>query len=190
MNKKVIIVHGWGDSAKGSWFQWLKKALEKKGFRVTVPNFPDTKIPKIEKWVPVLKRITSAADENYFLVGHSIGCQAIMRWLETLPPKKKIGGAVFVAGWFNLKGLTKAEEKIARPWLKKTINTKKVKNHLNSCVAIFSNNDPYVPAISHRLFEQKLNARVLIEKNKGHLNGEDGVRKLPSVLKALLKISR
>ena len=104
MQKRAFIIHGWGSYPEEGWLLWLKKELEKKGFLVAVPSMPDTENPKIDSWVNHLSDIVGEPDVNTYLVGHSIGCQAIMRYLEELDGKR-IGGTVFVAGWFNLVGL-------------------------------------------------------------------------------------
>ena len=135
----------------------------------------------------------NVADKNTYFIGHSIGCQTILRYLESLPKGVKVGGAVFVAGWFNLTPEATEEDGaygIAEPWLKTKINFKKVLAHTNKFVAIFSTNDPFVPDSESKIFKNKLNAKIILEKNKGHFSGGDKVTKLNSVLKELLAISK
>ena len=81
------------------WFPWLKRELEERGFQVFIPHLPDSDKPRIEKWIPALADAVGTADANTYFVGHSMGCQAIARYVETLD--QKIGGAVFVAGFFK-----------------------------------------------------------------------------------------
>jgi len=64
--------------------------------------------PRINIWTPFLKKIVNNPDQDTYLVGHSMGCQAIARYLESLPEGVKLGGVVFVAGFF--KGLTNLED--------------------------------------------------------------------------------
>ena len=35
--KRVFIIHGWGGYPEEGWLPWLKKELEKNGFKVFVP---------------------------------------------------------------------------------------------------------------------------------------------------------
>ena len=82
--------------------------------------------PKIEAWVSRLSRIIGVVDENTYFIGHSIGCQTILRCLEKLPDNAKVGGAVFVASWFTLTNVDTDEEKeTARPWLETPIDFEK-----------------------------------------------------------------
>ena len=185
--KRVFIIHGWDGSPNEGWFPWLKKELENKGFSVRVPAMPKPEKPKIENWVNYLSKKVGRPDKNTYFVGHSIGCQTILRYLETLPSDKKAGGAVFVAGWFTLKNLeTKEEKEISKPWLEVPINFKKIKKHTNKFVAIFSDNDPFVPISNKNLFKKRLNAKIIIEHKKGHFDGSDNI---PGALKAVLYIS-
>ncbi len=182
--KRVIIVHGWSDSPEGSWFPWLKHKLEDKGFKVEVPEMPDTNTPKIDAWVKKLEQLNP--DSDTILVGHSIGCQAIMRFLEKSSIKAK--GILFIAPWLTLKGLGNDEKIVAKPWLETPINFEKVKT--NKIIAIFCDNDPYVPISDEKIFKDKLNAETIIETGKGHFSADDGVTELPEALDAINKLSR
>lgn len=189
-NKKVYIIHGWGGSPKSHWYPWLAQELKNKGFQVIVPEMPETDNPQIEKWVGRLAEIAGSMDENTFFVGHSIGCQAILRYLEKLE-NKSVGGAVFIAGWFNLINLDQAEAEIADPWLKTQINFSKIREMLKGkLIVILSDNDPYnCLEDNQNVFKSQLNAEVIVEKNRGHLTDEDGIDQLSEALEAILRIS-
>jgi len=138
--KRVIIVHQWMVGADGDWRPWLKGELEKPGYEVLVPEMPDIDAPIIKKWVGKLAEIVGTPDSDTYFVGHSIGCQTIIRYLETI--NTPIGGAVFVAGWFNLKNLESQEEiEIAKPWIETFIDLAKVKSILPKATLIISDND-------------------------------------------------
>lgn len=170
--KRVIIVHGWGGSSQKDWMRWAKKELMKKGYEVLVPDMPDTDNPKIENWVPYLAQVAREVTEGDIFIGHSIGCQAILRFLEVLPEDKKVEKVILVAGFGPfLKGLTEEEQQIAQTWIDTPLDLDKVKTHANSFIAIFSDNDPFVPLQENKkLFEEKLRAQIFIEHNKGHFN--------------------
>ena len=100
MTKRVFIIYGWEGNPENCWFPWLKKELENKGFSVIVPSMPHPDAPEIKSWVGHLNSVAGEADENTYFVGHSIGCQTILRYIEQLPQEVKIGGIVCVAGFF------------------------------------------------------------------------------------------
>ncbi|KKQ41888.1 MAG: hypothetical protein US59_C0020G0015 [Candidatus Levybacteria bacterium GW2011_GWB1_37_8] len=187
MKKRVFIVHGWDGNPNENWLPWLKKELEAKKFEVFIPQLPDSGNPRIYNWVPKLAETVRKPDKQTYFVGHSMGCQTIARYLESLPKNVKVGGAIFVAGFF--KRLTGLEDEpgvdeTARHWLKTPIDFQKVKLHLPKSIALFS-----VSLDNQDDFRNKLCSKIIIEKQKGHFNEADGVTKLPIVLKSLLEIA-
>jgi len=190
--KRVFIVHRWGGSPNADWYEWLKEKLEKKGFHVTIPTMPNPDTPEITSWVNTLRKAVGKPDSDTFFVGHSIGCQTILRYLESLPNNVKVGGAVFVAGWFVLtpeSTPTEQEQKIAKPWLEQQINFKKVRSHIDKMVTILSDNDPYVPLIENQCDFDTLGAKIIVQRKKGHYDTESKTFTLPVALKALLGLA-
>ncbi len=192
MQKRVVIIHGWGGFPEEGWFPWLKAELEQQGYMVSVPPMPDADHPRIENWVPKIAEIVGQPDEQTYFVGHSMGCQAIVRYLEILPSEVKVGGAVFVAGFF--KRLTNTDSDDAsratdKHWLGTQPDWKKVRTHLPKSVAIFSSNDPYVPLDNQNEFVNELGSKIVIEENKGHFSGpSDKVTELPVALEAVINL--
>ena len=185
--KRVFVVHGWDGNPEEDWYPWLKKELEGRGFEVFVPAMPNPAKPKMETWIPFLSRLVGPPDTSTFFVGHSIGCQTIIRYLETLPEGVKIGGAVFVAGWYNLRNLeTEEEKRIAGPWVNTPRDDEKIRKIVNKAVAIFSDNDPFVLPENQKSWKEKVGAEIIVEHNKGHFTESDGVVSLPSALEAVL----
>lgn len=188
MRKRVFIIHGWDGYPEESWFPWLKKELENKHFEVHVPQMPDAGAPDIGKWVSHLSRAAGIPDEHTFFVGHSIGCQTILRYLQTLPSHIKIGGVVLVAGFFTLTNMEDEEvQAIAKPWLTQPIDYKKICSLTDRITAIFSDNDMYVPLENAKLFEARLHPKIIIQKKQGHFSGSNGITELPIVLIELLE---
>lgn len=188
--KKVFIVHGWGGSPKEPLHQWLAGELMKEGFIVTVLAMPNPDEPKIETWVPFLSQTVGTPDINTFFIGHSIGCQTIIRYLETLPEGTKIGGAVFIAGWYDVRNIeTEEDKRIVGPWVNTPRNDEKIRRIVNKAVAIFSDDDPYVAPENQDSWREKVGAKVIMEHAKGHFTDSDGVKDLPSAAQALLEIA-
>lgn len=193
MAKRVFIVHGWDGHPGEGWFPWLKNELEAKDFEVFVPQLPEAQSPRIFNWVPALAAAVGEADEETFFVGHSMGCQTIARYLESLPEGRQVGGAVFVAGFFKrLSGLEDDADVQAtdKHWLGAPLDLAKVKSHLPKSVTIFSDDDPFVPLDNQDDFRDKLGSKIVIESAKGHFSGPtDHCFELPSVLVAVLEVS-
>lgn len=182
--KRVIIIHRWEGGSHDDWRPWLKSELEKLGYEVQVPDMPDTDVPVIEKWVRKLSEVVGTPDADTYFVGHSIGCQTILRYLETI--STPIGGAVFVAGWFNLGNLEDEEVKeIARPWIETPIDLEKVKAVLPQSKLIISENDPYGCLEENKQKFAQIMTKVIIVPNAGHFTAEDGFTELPVVIEEI-----
>jgi hypothetical protein len=181
--KKCIIVHGWGGSPTTNWIPAMKKAVEAKGYEVEVPEMPDTENPVISAWLKKLQEVAVDPDSETVFIGHSIGCQAILRFLEKLTSGTKINRCIFFAPWITLKGLeTDDEREIAKPWLETPIDFEKVKSHCDVFTAFFSDDDPFVPVEDKKVFEEKLHAETHLEHKKGHFDNLD-VQNYPLVVK-------
>ena len=142
---KIYIVHCWDGAMDDGWYPWLDKKISNKDNQVIRFNMPDTSSPSIEKWVNELDRIVDKLDCNTYFVGHSIGCQTIMRYLET--KKEKIGGILFVAPWLDLLPFAISDDEsynIAAPWINTPIDFDKIKNIFcpfkTFCSQLFINN--------------------------------------------------
>lgn len=186
--KRVFIIHGWSGFPGEGWFPWLQGELESKGISASVPFMPNPDEPIISAWTNYLAEVVGIPDSETYFVGHSIGCQAILRYLENCGVK--IGGAVFVAGWFHLTNAETDEEKrIGKPWLETPLDFEKVRVLIPDSVAIFSDDDPVVPLeINRTIFESRLGSQIIVESTKGHFSGSEAVTLLPSALDALLRL--
>lgn len=194
MNKKIIIIHGWDGNPEEPLHQYLKSSLEKEGYLTVIPSMPNPSIPKIDEWIATIKDVAPAPEKTIF-VGHSIGCQAILRYIEKINPIEKIPGIVLIAPWMKLDNTTLQEEgeeikDIARPWMETPINFTNVKEKIKKVVAIFSDNDPYVNLSEIDFFKKELNAEIILEHNQGHFTISDNFSSLPSALSAVMKISK
>ncbi len=185
--KRVIIVHRWDGNPEADWYQWLKEELEERKVKVEILVMPHPERPEIISWVDVIKKHVKNPDKETYFIGHSIGCQAILRYLKTLSSDTKIGGCVLVAGFLKLNELeTDDEKEVAGPWLKEDIDFNKIRM-MGPITALFSDDDPFVPLENKKIFEEKLNAKTFLEKGQGHFNETPA----PSVLReisSLLKI--
>lgn len=185
MTKRIILIHGWEGYPEEGWRPWLKKELEKEGFKVIVPAMPSSAKPKMNKWLSHLKKIVGNPDENCYFVGHSLGCITILRYLESLDKNQSIGGVVLVAGFTSNLGFDELDT-----FFQDKIDWNKIKSHCQKFIAIHSSNDPYVSLHYADFFKNNLSAEVIIEQNMKHFSGDDGINKLPSALKSVLKIAK
>ncbi|MDP3899685.1 MAG: alpha/beta hydrolase [bacterium] len=181
--KKVFLIHGWEGYPEEGWRPWLKDELEKQGFEVMIPAMPNSANPKMSEWLSHLQKLAADPDEDCYFVGHSLGCIAILRYLESLEAHQKIGGAVLVAGFTSNLGYDALDT-----FFQTDIDWTKIKSHCKKFTAIHSSNDPYVPLRYADIFKNRLGAEIIVEQNMKHFSGDDGIHKLPSALESVLAL--
>lgn len=186
---RIYIVHRWDGDPEGDWYQWLRRELRDLGHEVHIPLMPNPAEPKIETWVNCLNTVIVQPDAQTFFVGHSIGCQTILRYLEQLSADTRVGGAVLVAPWLTLTNLESPEvHDIAAPWLETPIDFKKVKKHTERFAVLFSDDDYFVPKDNQKVIAKKLAIEPVVEHAKGHFTSDDDVTELPSVLEQVKRL--
>jgi len=92
-----VLLHGYRSSPQKNFFPWLKKELERKGYKTQIPQLPHSENPVIKEQVDyVIKNV--AFDKNTIFLGHSLGGIVALKTLEKLlePIKKTILVASFV----------------------------------------------------------------------------------------------
>ena len=194
MNKKVLIVHGWGGNSKEPIVDFMNQEFSKKGYKVITPDMPETNDPKPELWLNKIKKELGEIKDNTYLVGHSIGGIAILRFIESLSDKEKIRGIILIAPWMGLDkesinevGEFEARE-ISNRWFSKKIDWEKIKAKIGKIICIYSKDDPFVPLEGKELFIKKLRAKILIENDKGHFTEPEEVENNVSLKKAVEEI--
>jgi len=187
--KRVIIIHCWDGYPNYCWYPNTKKELENKGYEVIIPEMPETNLPKFNDWLSELQKVAGKPNEDLYLIGHSLGCITILRYLEGLKKDEKIGGAILVAGFTDNLGYKEIKSFFETP-----IDFEKIKNHCSNFVAIHSDNDPYVSLKEGDIFEKELGAKLIVKHNMGHFSGaigkKDSCTQLPDVAESLVEISK
>ncbi len=192
MRKRAFIIHGYQSFPEEAWLPWLKRELRKKGYQVSLPAMPRPGRPSLPVWIRFVAKLVGEPDQATVMVGHSLGCQAVLRYLETIGAAgKSVRRTVLVAGGFP-GGMPLAEAKrrahgnrALLPWFTVKVDPRKVKRAAGRCTVILSSDDPYIPvAKAQRAFRTKLAAKVILKKGGGHFNEDDAITELPAALKA------
>jgi predicted alpha/beta hydrolase family esterase len=184
MQKRVFLVHGWEGKPDNHWFPWLSWELKARGFDVYSIGMPHADEPKVSEWISAIKQVVVRPNKDTYFVGHSLGCIAILRYLEKLPAKTIIGGAVFVAGFSNHINIPQIAEFSSLP-----LDFSKARGHCQKIVNVFSDNDELVPLADSLTFQKLLNGKAVMERGRGHFTKRDGVDALPSVFRSIVDMS-
>lgn len=183
MAKRVVSVHGWDGVPDDAWKPWLEAQLEKKGWKWLAPSFPGGKHPKLEEWLAVLKEVMPDPDKHTYFVGHSLGCAAILRYVEGLSDDVKVGGLVLVAGFCSSLDDTPA----IASFTTEPFDFGSIRQKVKKTIVIGGRKDSAVPFGKVLELQAELGAELMIDDGKGHFAAVDGITELPSVLKALEK---
>jgi len=174
--KRLFIVHGWDGSSKEPMIAWLGKTGTELGFETTVLDMPNPSVPTIDAWTKHLEDSVYYVDQDTYFMGHSIGCQAVLRYLE-MNKGSQLGGVILIAPAFVVSGLdTQEDQDIFRPWKDRLIDFTSIRPMSSNFVTIFSDNDESVPLeVNKDIIEKGLGQKIIIEHGKGHFSEEDGV---------------
>ncbi|MDX1512590.1 MAG: alpha/beta hydrolase [Gammaproteobacteria bacterium] len=181
--KRVILCHRWGGSPDSVWYPWAQRELERQGFNVEIPAMPDPDQPRLERWLPALSDAVGNPDAHTILVGHSLGCANILRYLEQLGGEGRVGGAVLVAGFADSMN----NEEIAS-FFETPFDYTAIRSRCRAFVAIHSNDDPAAAPdyLRHAMgFMDSLRARVVLIPGGGHFSEGEGCTELPDVILAV-----
>jgi predicted alpha/beta hydrolase family esterase len=173
--KNALILHGAGNDKSGNWFPWLKEKLEEKGYKVWVPDLPNSSKPIQKEWI---KTIFSKADwkfdEDSIIIGHSAGATLLLRILEKLNVGVKINQAILVACPID-KGKIPDFWPYKEDLTKEPFNWENIKKSSDHFVFIASDNDPYDCGERHaKSMYEKLGGNLFIQNGEGHFNLEVG----------------
>ncbi len=107
---KLYIIPGYRASPTDHWFPWLKQRAEARGSAATVLKMPTPSNPELGEWLKTLQESISAPDKNTFFVAHSLGCITLLRYLDSLPAERQIGGFILVSGFSSLPSGTLSKQ--------------------------------------------------------------------------------
>ncbi len=178
--KEVFIVHGLHGWPNGGWRTWLMQELDKKEIYPCSLPMPKTDNPICEEWVEEMTRVVEQNKDNeIYLVGHSLGSTAILRFLEKTEVKS-VKGVVLVSGPIKPVGSGNLND-----FLEKPFDFEKIKKNADHFLVIHGDNDPIVPFEHAQILSKELGCELVSVKDGGHLNGSAGWKTLPQVLVGL-----
>jgi predicted alpha/beta hydrolase family esterase len=194
MPPRAFIIHGYLSDPQEAWLPWLARQLEQHGYQVIVPHMPHPTQPRIDEWINFISAIVGQPDDDTVLIGHSIGCQGVLRYLETIGAQNlTIAKTVLVAGMFPTGMSSAAAWRSTEgdpnlvPWFESSIDPAHVKRAMGQCTVLLSDNDPYLNTDEVALtFRATINPKIICVPGKGHFNEDDHLTELPEALDAVL----
>lgn len=180
---RLVLVSRWAGGPRSDWYPWLAQAVSGRFSEVLVPKMPRPERAEIAAWKQTLTELLAPGDalEDTVFVGHSVGCQAILRWLAEQEPGRRAAGFVGVAAWWKVVDPWQS----LLPWLEHDYPIERARAAVGAAAVLISDNDQYTPdhAENAALWRDRLGAEVVLQPAAGHFN--DKVQ--PGVLELLLR---
>lgn len=180
--QRVFMIHGYGGFPEEGWRPWLKRELEKRGMEVHVPAMPDTHHPRVDAWVMKMQAEVGHPDKDCIFIGHSLGCIAILRYLESLPKDERVGKIFLLAGFYE--DLGERYSKI-RNFTEKPVDWTSVLSHGAAFHVIHSDDDPAVPLSFAQRLADHLHVPLQLLHGFKHFSGDNGITRVPFILELL-----
>ncbi|HPI66935.1 MAG TPA: alpha/beta fold hydrolase [bacterium] len=181
----ILVLHGILGNSQENWFPWFKKEFEGKGYKVLVPDLPNSDEPKLDEWLEHLKKIKNEIEGDLIIVAHSLGAVVACKFIEE--NKLKVKRLILVAPTgksqntkLKIAGFLMKHVNCVVEFNNTKIDWDKVRGLIEGSVIYLSKNDPYV-SLSVEKDYQDLGASIKIFKDKGHFNKAAGVVEFPEI---------
>ena len=186
----IIPGNGCGKIEKANWYFWLASSLTPilPAFDIILKSMPDPNDARENYWLPFIESQIKGYTKRY-LIGHSSGTEAIMRFLE----KNYIDGVFLVSGCVSDLGAI--NERISGYYPQQMDGTIRewrwdlMKKNSGFIVHIGSEDDQFIPIQEMREIRDKLELDkdhyIEYEKEKGY--GHFMRKKFPELLEIVKK---
>ena len=176
---KFFIIHGSYGNPNENWIPWLKNNLKKEGHEVIVPQFPLNENQNLKNWMKIMEPYLDKIDNEAIFVGHSIGPSFILSILEKI--KTNIRASFFLSGFLGLLN-KETFDKVNKTFTTKDFDWNKIRSNCKRFYIFHSDNDPFVPFEKAEELSKKLNTKIIVIHNGGHLNVKAGYTLFPELL--------
>ncbi len=164
MIKNLLFLHGWQASPSEHWFPEVKDYFTSKGYRVFIPALSGNYFPKKDNWVKVVSELQP--DEDWILIGHSLGGVTVLKFLEIT--KKPIAQSVLIATPFDAMKFGAIEN-----FFETGFDWKKIKANCSKFDIINEDNDPAIPLEHGQKFAKNLGGRLHVVRGFTHFHDID-----------------
>lgn len=180
--KNALILHGTEGHSQENWFPWLKEELEKRGYKVWVPDLPGADKPNVCTYNPFILSKWQPNEESV-IIGHSSGATSILGLFNKLDDDIKVDKAILVAGFRDNLDWDALDDLFIYDF-----DWEEIKTKAKEFILLHSDDDPYVPLEQGEFLKKKLGAKLIVQKGQKHFSvgsGGEKFKKLPILLELL-----
>ncbi len=177
MNKKVLILHGWGGSDYPHWQSWLAGEIAKNYGKVSFLKFSNIDFPDKDKWKdelikeldefkPDIVICHSVANILWFHICNDVKISTIERLYLVVPPSLECD-IPELSSFYPCN--------IPTDLLAKEV------------LLITSTNDPYMTQIEAEQLQKSLDVKMKVLKDAGHINADSGFGPWPWIFEEVTR---
>ena len=183
MIKYAIISQGFPVNPVTPWFLNLQTELNKLEIETSLPQMSE--VPSLEKWQNTLSLKIGKNIDKTILIGQSIGCVNVLKYIESNSVTKKIPLVVLVAPpAFNL------HYEPLNSFFDKPLDFEKINSKVEKFVIIIAKNDSILkphPLDHVAVFLEKLKCKIILLSQGGHFGpfDENGGVSIPELVEEI-----
>jgi len=179
---RILLVPRWSGTAASDFYPWLARELASRAPHVQLEVAPLRPAPDRPEIEACLEELAGLAPARTLLVGHSVGCQVLLRALARLPGDARAPALVCVAGWWTVD----RPWDTLRPWIEVPFDHERTAARCARIEVLLSDDDPFTrdAAETRRRFVEALGAEVQIVPGRQHFNAPEE----PAVLTAVIRL--
>jgi len=177
----IYVVHGYTGNSQANWYPDLKKHLESENIAVHVFDMPNPHAPVEKEWLDFLETNITNFDDKSIFIGHSLGCVAILRFLED-KNTDNVESLFLVSGFVEESPISELAE-----FVKDNIDYSKFIETIKNRVVVSAVDDDIVPYSYSRVLAKKLNARFNLLETGMHFIDRDDFTAFPYLINLIQK---
>jgi len=179
--KRALIIHGFTETPSQYWYAEEVKFLESLGYEATAPQMPHRFTPLENSWLKVIEDF--APDEETVLIGHSLGGNIILEFLEKTGQRvdKLILAGTPIRHSEKLKIGDQNSFKLYREAIaieclldlcgyEEIYDWEKIKDSVNTVHLVYKKDDVLVPLDDGKILAQRLDGVLQILEGHDHVN--------------------
>ena len=186
--KTAFIIHGFNGDTTYTFGPSLKEFLEKKGYKVFMPNFPIRSEASFNGWSKILDEYKDYFNKDTIVVAHSIGNPFFIKYLYN--NKLQAKAYISVAGFCDIFTVDGRED-LNLAFIDFAVNDENLnylKANVSNRYSLYSNNDHVIPFDILKNFVKKIESTPVFIEGAGHMGNRTNITRLPQIEKIIESI--
>jgi uncharacterized protein len=181
----IVLSYGSPGSPQSAWYPFLKNEMDPQGVDVQIPQLP---MPDLKEWQKIIKPLADKSPAETILIGHSIGCVNLLRYLERTESNERFPLMILVAPPAFNPGYD-----VLKSFFDTPFDVDRIKSKVNKIVVIVCLQDKILtpdPMKHSQFYLETLGAKLIILPTGGHFASFDNVNKLPELIEEIKLIKK